>query len=1170
MKKIQKIALSGLVSLLSCLMILPLTATVRAAETEPPIASAVQHTLDYSDPASEVTVELTASDFLSLLIDDELSELEADYIDSMLVEYPFLYSGTIPKNRVEASYDHNTLQVSARPYSYTAVNGETVTWIPTSVQLSGKEEAAPLRYNAEADRYELSLSDIPEAADASLEVLFTCQITVPADEVDFYRNYTYRYAQALVQEQRSYEEKLNAYNAYRTYLTEKEAYDAALLLWEKYVDEKAKYDEKQAAYTKYEADLAAYRNQMAAYEAYQKALVEYEAADAAYKEAYAAYLTEQKAYESALTGYEIFQSEVARIADCMTVFESSFISAGGKQMYATLMGDTVATVVNRKEELILAGCVEKDIDTAAASTDTLKDLLSRYRKLTSDAEKFAFYQAHYTELRDSYTSLYGALRSLYNNSLVYQALIKENRLERYIQFIGQLYVIATGLDDTQNRDDKWFVFGALKPDGSGRYKHSFLTDLDPSQIPADKNNADPSTLTYPAIVEAPTKPTPPAGSAPVKPTEVICPTEPDAVIKPTAPTPVENPTAPDPVSNPGEKPSPPSFTATQKALTDAINTGKLQERNDIESRILTFESKQTTRLTLENTRLVEFYDYDGETLLFSTELDKGDTIPTPHTPTRHDTDKNTYRFIGWKDANGNLLSDLGVADETYKAFYASYEASLRYYTVTWTVNGETASEKLAYGKLPQFSGNTPEKPSTAQYSYIFRGWKTPGVDGWSTDLTAVRGDIAYVAVFEEQLRSYTVTWNWNNNTKAETYDYGTMPVFKQDPFHPEDDKFIYTFAGWDKELAPVSGDVTYTAIYDITPIIPPVQDDDVINATLQGTTYQVIMPASGELQIHNLLSLSLKHDRSIALSSSDNTLLLILNEAGIAELNEAGCEKVLMAPTTKENISDSYRICFLDKDGKDIEDLQYPITVQYRNATAYTVAYFLATDGTLASLPLTEGVVKINAGGTVQFKEEYAVSVEEPQTGMLTADVEKASAGDTVQLKLTFSSEYEIDFIHVTGTSGESYTVGDDLTFAMPDEPVTVTAGLKLRTFKVVFVVDGTVIAEDTYQYGETPKLPADPTKENDGDTVYTFNGWSPSVISVTENATYTASFTSAIQGGDDLYIPPDSKNRDYLVYMAAGLFLAALIATPIVIVCTVKRRKKRRAAAQARTGDQQ
>jgi uncharacterized protein GlcG (DUF336 family) len=44
--------------------------------------------------------------------------------------------------------------------------------------------------------------------------------------------------------------------------------------------------------------------------------------------------------------------------------------------------------------------------------------------------------------------------------------------------------------------------------------------------------------------------------------------------------------------------------------------------------------------------------------------------------------------------------------------------------------------------------------------------------------------------------------------------------------------------------------------------------------------------------------------------------------------------------------------------------------------------------------------------------------------------------------------------------------------------------------------------------YGEMPTAPADPVKEADGDTVYTFSGWYPTLAKVTQDAVYTAQYT--------------------------------------------------------------
>ena len=66
------------------------------------------------------------------------------------------------------------------------------------------------------------------------------------------------------------------------------------------------------------------------------------------------------------------------------------------------------------------------------------------------------------------------------------------------------------------------------------------------------------------------------------------------------------------------------------------------------------------------------------------------------------------------------------------------------------------------------------------------------------------------------VNKYSVTFkNYNDETlKTETLDYGATPVAPEVPAKPYDDDNHFTFKGWDKEIAAVTGDVTYTAEFD--------------------------------------------------------------------------------------------------------------------------------------------------------------------------------------------------------------------------------------------------------------------------------------------------------------------------------------------------------------------
>ena len=90
---------------------------------------------------------------------------------------------------------------------------------------------------------------------------------------------------------------------------------------------------------------------------------------------------------------------------------------------------------------------------------------------------------------------------------------------------------------------------------------------------------------------------------------------------------------------------------------------------------------------------------------------------------------------------------------------------------------------------------------------------TAGITGWETLETAAPLPKQIVAFSPDYVASYTVTWDVNGTITTETYKEGETPVYPGEgtPTRAEDEEYSYVFHGWDQELSPVTGDVTYTA-----------------------------------------------------------------------------------------------------------------------------------------------------------------------------------------------------------------------------------------------------------------------------------------------------------------------------------------------------------------------
>ena len=199
-----------------------------------------------------------------------------------------------------------------------------------------------------------------------------------------------------------------------------------------------------------------------------------------------------------------------------------------------------------------------------------------------------------------------------------------------------------------------------------------------------------------------------------------------------------------------------------------------------------------------------------------------------------------------KDANGETVAVtdnsfvMPASDVTVTATFTKNK-----FTVTWK-NGDTVletDENVPYGTTPTYDGETPTKAGTAQYTYTFTGW--------SPEISEVTGDVTYTAVFTETVNRYTVKWK-NGDTVIETDEnvpYGTTPTYDgETPTKAGTAQHSYTFTGWSPEISEVTGDITYTALFDeaVNKYTVTWENGDTVLETDEDVPYGTIPTYDGE------------------------------------------------------------------------------------------------------------------------------------------------------------------------------------------------------------------------------------------------------------------------------------------------------------------------------------
>ena len=523
---------------------------------------------------------------------------------------------------------------------------------------------------------------------------------------------------------------------------------------------------------------------------------------------------------------------------------------------------------------------------------------------------------------------------------------------------------------------------------------------------------------------------------------------------------------------------------------------------------------------------IKFMDYDG-----TTELQKGNvavgSVPTPPAdPTgKPETEEYTYVFDHWSPA----LEE--VSATSAKIYTAVYREEAQTYTVVFLKEGSNAesyteddiieSHDYAFGATPVCANapTLPDEADTDQYTYTL---------AWDPQIQTVTSDQVYVAYFEEVVNKYTVSVRSNPAGACEVwgsgiYEYNAASDAIEVGF--DYDESEWGFAGWSDDPANNNNSRQMAVTGNITLVANFTYKSEEETVTITWKNGDVVLASNDQLTETPTVYTGETPTKPASAESTftfdgwattkDGALAYKKGQTPWATVDATYYAHFAATPAT-------YTIAWMNEAGTSaIEvdyDQPYGETTVFNGAAPTKQATAAATftfDG-WATEANGEKVFNIGATPAVSGAASYyAHFAATPKTYTVTWKRDDGSLLGSTEVAYGVTPSYE-------GTPTKPATPQYSYTFEAWDrafEPVegltTYTASFTstANTHTVTWLDgDGNTLDTDVLAYGATPSYDgATPTKSPSALYIYTFNEtWSPSIVPVNGDATYTAQFDEA------------------------------------------------------------
>lgn len=420
----------------------------------------------------------------------------------------------------------------------------------------------------------------------------------------------------------------------------------------------------------------------------------------------------------------------------------------------------------------------------------------------------------------------------------------------------------------------------------------------------------------------------------------------------------------------------------------------------------------------------------------------------------------------------------------------------------------------------------------------------------SARITAYAGSLsASCVVTVESDTYYTITFVDYDGTELQSSQVleGEMPVYTgATPARPGDDTYTYEFSGWYPEIVPATANTTYKAQYTTTE--KPVSECE----NVSGSWLQTGGSGLGEM------------------TTDDASVWTYNSSYGAVGKKQGGYTAYLMTPAKNLNGMQTVTLAFNHAHryaSNPSDELTLWVTPDYKGSVAasqwqqLTISpYASNTNWTFVNVTINVPVSMVGANTVFAFKYKSTASAYatwEIKNLTLTA----VCAGDTPQPEY-----YTIRFLNWDNTvlqssqvkegtmpaySGAAPTRAEDDNYtymfsgwsptivaatADADYTAQYTATEKPQPvyYTILFVNwDNTELQRSQVLEGEMPVYEGTtPVRPEDEQYIYTFNGWTPTIVAVTADATYTATFEAKdkSEGIEDIFFDASSAPRKVLI----------------------------------------